>query len=182
MKKLFAILPLLLAGTTFTNAQYSAVDYTSDDYVQFKASKTYVVKTGDAMFDSQLESAIKDNWKATSYEVIDDKTFKTKLPDKTASFILPVTIETGKPNQNYHYLAVLNGGRKNLDRYGYNDMLAYGIINYWGNENPLTNCAYRVRNMVESMVQAMDMIQKNGIKGNSKNMVDDLLQILVFSF
>lgn len=158
-------------------AQYSAVDYKSEDFAQFKASKTYVVRTGDALYDKELEGAMKESWKITSFDFIDSKTFETKITDKSASFIVSITIEVSGPNQAYHYLALINGGRKKIKAYGYDDMIAYAVINHWMSEKENTDCGYRVRNMLESMVEAISLVQKNDIKGNSKKIVDGLRDV-----
>jgi hypothetical protein len=157
------------------NAQLSAVDYKSDKYNSFKASKTYLVLTGDSKFDSEIQNAVKDLWKVTPYEIIvKEEDFKSKIQDPSASFILLITIGTQHAQQNYHYLALINGGKKNISKYSYDDMLAYCPINHFQNESKNTDCAYRVRNMIESMVLSMDIIQKNDIRGNSKNIADSL--------
>ena len=172
-KKLF--LMLLIAGISLKGfAQLSAVDYASEDFTQFKASKTYIVKTGDARFDEELAGAMADLWKVTPYESIDNKDLETKIVDKSASFIMSIIISTGTPNQNYHYLALINGGKKKVSKYVYEDMLAYCPINHWSNEFENTACAYRVRNMVQSMVQSMEIVQKNNIHGNPLSIVNAL--------
>lgn len=156
-------------------AQLSAVDYKSDEYNSFKASKTYVVLTGDSKFDTEIQSAVKDLWKVTPHEVIiNEADFKSKLQDPSASFILLITIGTQHAQQNYHYLALINGGKKNISKYTYDDMLAYCPINHFQNEGKNTDCSYRVRNMIESMVLSMDIVTKNDIRGNSKKIVDSL--------
>ena len=173
--KLKILMTFLMAYISLSGfAQLSAVDYSSEEYAQFKGSKTYIVKTGDARFDEELASAMKDLWKITPYETIDNADLETKLIDKSASFILSIIIATGTPNQNYHYLALINGGKKKVNKYGYDDMLAYCPINHWSNEFENTQCAYRVRNMVESMVQSMEIVQKKSIHGSSKAIVDGL--------
>jgi hypothetical protein len=175
-KKIYLLIFLSVAGLN-SFAQLSAVDYKSDEYASFKASKTYFVKTGNDRFDTEVENALKDLWKVTSFEVINDNEFKTKIKDKATSYILPVIISTGKPNQDYHYLALVNGGVKSVSHYNYNDMLAYCPINHFQNEMKNTDCAYRVRNMIESMVSTMEIVQKNDIRGNSKKIVDRLMEV-----
>lgn len=174
MKKFYLSVLATMFASSVSMAQLSAVDYKSDEFAKFKASKTYGVKTGDAAYDAALESTLKDIWKITSYEMLEAKDLKTKITDATASFILSIVIETGKSNQNYHYIALINGGKKNIDRYSYDDMIAYGVINHWGNEINNTDCAFRLRNILESMVDALNITQKNDIKGNSKKIVDGL--------
>ncbi len=177
MKKNIFIALLIPAFSFPCHAQLSAVDYKSEDYAQFKASKTYIVQTGDAKFDAEVAGAMKELWKATPSETIDEATFKTKLPDKSASFLVSIIISAGSANQNYHYFALFNGGKKKIGNYGYDDMLAYCPLNHWQNEATITACTYRVRNMVESMILAMDIVQKKDIKGNSKKIVDGLKEV-----
>lgn len=157
--------------TLLGRAQLSAVDYKSKDFDQFRGSKTYVVLTGNEKYDSEIKSAMNDSWKVTPFSFINSSELETKLPEKTASFIVLLTIGTKYAQQNYHYLALLNGGQKKLSRYGYDDLLAYCPINHFQNENNSVDCNYRLRNMIESMIQSMEIVQKNDIKGNSKNIV-----------
>ena len=139
-------------------AQLSAVDYDGKEFTQFKGSKTYIVQTGNAKFDDELSSAMKDLWTITPFEIIDSKSLKSKISDKSASFILSTS--------GYSYLALINGGKKTIEKYEYEDMLAYCPMNYWGNESKNTDCAYRLRNMLQSMVQSMEIVQKHNIHGN----------------
>lgn len=176
MKKLFFVLSVLGLYSLSGSAQLSAVDYKSEQFAQFKSSKTYVVKTGNAAFDTELENAMKALWKITSYDVIDSKAFETKITDKSASFILSVIIGTQNAGQNYHYLALVNGGVKKVSKYSYDDMIAYAVINHFQNEPENTDCAYRVRNMIESMIDAINIVQKNDIHGNSKKIALSLLE------
>ncbi|MEO5571171.1 MAG: hypothetical protein ABIT08_09780 [Bacteroidia bacterium] len=173
-RKIFATL-VISAFTANCFAQLSAVDYKSDDYARFKASKTYYVQTGDAKFDSEMAAAMKDLWKITPSDVLNDAAFKKKISDKSSSFIVPITI--GPDSHGYHYLALFNGGEKKISNYVYDDMLAYCPINHWQNEMKHTDCSYRVRNMIESMIQAMELVQKNDIRGNSKKIVDGLQEL-----
>ncbi len=166
---------LLVSISIFSIAQLSAVGYKSDQYEKFITTKTYVVKMDEFYFDGNMDEAMKD-WKITPYEFITNAEFKAKVSDKTASFILPVTIFTGTRGQEYHYLALINGGRKDLSYYDYNDMLAYAVINHYGNEVTNISCAHRVHNMISSMINAMELVKKNDIKGNPKKIVDNLME------
>lgn len=169
MKKTIFLL-LFIATLGFkTAAQLSAVEYTSKAYLQFKGSKTYVVKTGDAKFDEELANAMEETWKVTPYEVISNSEMKKKLSDKSASFMASVMIGGA-----YHYLALFNGGKDKIEDYIYDDMLAYCPINHFQNEPQNTDCYYRVGNMVESMVHSIQIVQKNDIKGNSFKIVKGL--------
>ncbi len=173
--KFFALVAGILVAATSVNAQLCAVDFKSDDFAQFKASKTYLILSGNADFDKAAEAALKDSWKITPIGTVTEAELKTKLPDKSTSYIGLVLI--GEENHGYHYLALFNGGRKNLDRYSYEDMIAYAPVNHWADEQKLTDCSWRVRNMLEGMVQAIDIVQKNDLKGNTLKLVNGLRDI-----
>lgn len=176
IKKLFSF----IVCTTFAlsvQSQLSAVDFKDEKFISFKASKTFIVKTGNEKFDSELLQAFKESWKLTPYDVITKDEFDKKISDKSCSFIFPVTIETKNINQAYHYLAFFNGGKKSLKAYDYEDMIAYCPINHFLNEGNNVDCAYRVRNMLESMCQSIDLIQKKNIKGNPLNIAKALQEI-----
>ena len=172
---------LLVSSSLFSIAQLSAVGYKSDQYEKFIKTKTYVVKMDEFYFDGNMAEAMKD-WKITPYEFITNDEFKAKISDKTASFILPVTIFTGTSRQEYHYLALINGGRKSLSSYDYNDMLAYAVINHFGNEGTNISCAHRLHNMISSMINAMELVKKNDIKGNPKKIVDKNTYSVILNF
>lgn len=154
-------------------SQLSAVDYKSKDYNQFKASKTYVVLTGNSKYDTDVKAAITEFWTITPFAFISNKEFEKQITDKAASF-LKLVIVNGSKN-DYHYLALLNGGKKKISNYKYDDMLAYCPINFYKDESNLINCNYRIRNMVESMILSMDIVQKNDYHGSSLRIVN-LLQ------
>lgn len=175
MLQRFLLCSILLSFSLLVAAQLSAVGYKSEQYERLLTTTTYVVKVDDFFYDGNMEEAMK-NWKITPYKFISNAEFKSKISDKSASFILPVTIFTGTRGQEYHYLALINGGRKDIGSYDYSDMLAYAVINHYGNEPLNTGCAYRVQNMVASMIQAMDLVKKNDIKGNPKKIVDNLME------
>jgi hypothetical protein len=156
-------------------AQLSAIDQKSDEFALFKASTTYYLLTGDEVFDNEMAAIMKEIWTMTPTASISDAEFKNKIKDKTASFIAPIII--GTETRGYHYLALFNGGKKRIDNYTYDDMLAYCPINYWGSEKALTTCAFRLRNMVQSMILSMELVKKHNIHGNSKKIADELKKL-----
>jgi hypothetical protein len=171
---------ILFLGLIFSTpyfAQLSSVTFRSEEFAQFSASKTFFVKTGDATFDSETENALRDLWKLTPFEVINFETFEEKISDASSSFILSIIISGNHVEQNYHYLALINGGKKSLKKYQYEDMIAYCPINHFQNEPKNTDCSYRVRNMVESMILTMELVQKNNIRGNTFDVVKRLQEI-----
>ncbi len=152
-------------------SQLSAVGHKSTDYIQFKASTTYLVTTGNVSFDARAKYSMENFWTATPFEIISPGEFEKKLSDPTASFLMPVVVSGDK---TYHYLALFNGGKKKIWKYKYTDMLAYCPINHYQNEPNLTDCSFRVKNMIQSMAQAMDSVKDNKISGNSLSIVKRL--------
>ena len=71
----------------------------------------------------------------------------------------------------------MNGGKKKIYNYKYSDLIAYCPINHFQNEPSDVDCGYRVRNMIESMLQSMELVQKNDLKGNSKKIADQLQEV-----
>lgn len=174
MKTRLLLLITCLALGTQAFAQLSAVDYKSKEFAAFKASTTYAVLTGNKKYDAELKAALADSWKVTPIAYINANELDAKITDATASFLVSIVIETRNAAQNYHYLALINGGKKKISRYEYDDMLAYCPINHFQNEPNGTDCYYRLRNMVESMVRTMAIVQDKDIKGSSASIVKDL--------
>ena len=177
MKTKIAFLFSCLFTAFLSYGQLSAVEYKSKLFDQFKASKTYILMTGNAKYDSELQAAVKDLWKITPYEFIGGKEFDAKVSDKSASFLFLVDIGVGSYGQQYNYLALMNGGKKSLSKYNYTDLIAYCPINHFHNEPSNIDCAYRVRNMIASMLQSMEIVQKNDLKGNSLKIAKQLQEI-----
>ncbi|OWP84092.1 hypothetical protein BWK59_07140 [Flavobacterium davisii] len=174
MRNKFLFLSLFVINLSF--AQFTAKEYDSEEFNKFKASKTYVVLTGDEKFDTELTKSMSNTWKTTPYSIISSKEFETKIADKTASFICLLG-STDRLVKTYHYLALINGGKKTISRYEYKDLIAYAPINFFINENNLTDCSFRVRNMIESMVLSIELVQKNDIKGSTLSIAKGLQKI-----
>ncbi|AEW87077.1 hypothetical protein B0A78_11315 [Flavobacterium columnare NBRC 100251 = ATCC 23463] len=170
----FLFLGLFVINLCF--GQFTAKEYDSEEFNRFKASKTFIVLTGNEKFDTELTKSMSNIWKTTPYSTISSEEFEKKIADKTASFIC--LFGNTNPNvKSYHYLALINGGKKTISRYEYQDLIAYAPINFFINESNLTDCAYRVSNMIESMVLSIDLVQKNNIKGSTLSIVKELGKI-----
>jgi hypothetical protein len=163
---------VFLMSVNQTTAQLSAVSYKSDDFAQFRASKTCFIKTGVASFDNKAIAALEANWKITPFSVIEPSEVAAKIADKSLSFISVILI--GEETKGYHYLALFNGGKKKIKNYTYDNMIAYSPINRWVDEAELTDCGWRVTNMLESMIKGIDIVQQQDIKGNSLDIVNGL--------
>lgn len=140
------------------------------------ASKTLVVKTGNQLFDDELAAAMNESWKMTPFDFVDRKGFETNVKDPSVSFIVSIVITTEK-GQAYHYLALVNGGQKSIKHYGYDDMIAYCPINHFVDEPENSDCHFRVRNMIESMIGTLQIMQEKNISGGKLKIVDDLRRV-----
>lgn len=174
--KLKKLLLLLLCLPLGASAQLSATDAKSKELERFKSSKTYAVLTGNKAFDAQLKAVLPEVWKVTPVEFIGGKEFETKITDESASFLILSNIETGS-GKSYHYFALINGGKKKLSKYEYDDMIAYCPLNYFQDERNLVESAFRLRNMAQGMQLAIETIEKNGLKGSSFGLVKEIGKI-----
>lgn len=138
---------LLLLVTINVNAQYGGCDSFSKLSEKFKKTKTYVVLTGDSDFDSNLEKGLETYWTITDYEFINSSEIESKISNKNNSFILPLTMSG---YDNYPILGVLNGGQ-DISKYSYNSLLAYNIIDFYGNEKRLVDASYRAKHLVKML-------------------------------
>lgn len=170
---ILAIAALFLSVNAF--AQLSAVPANGKELAQFKTTKTCFVQTGNKGFDDNMKIALERSWKVTPYEIIAMEELGTKIKDKTLSFLFPVLI--GEPSRGYHYLALINGGKKRLELYAYDDMIAYAPINHWMDENELTDCGWRVENMIQSMQKAIEFVEKEELTQYAFGLVKSLRTI-----
>lgn len=150
--QLLVLLLLVFIGNCFS--QYSRVGYKNEEYVRFKASKTYFVKTGDEECDKQLEDAMKSIWKITPCSMITPGEFENMLYDKSVSFVVLSNIG----------LILINGGKRHITDYSRDDAVAYALINFGFDEYYRTDCAWRLKNMLQSMLNAINIVQENKIK------------------
>ena len=151
-------------------SQYSTIGYKSSKFLQFKASKTYAVTTGDKNYDDDMAAALNDCWKVTPFELITPDEFNKKVRDENASFLVSVVIEGDYVGTKYNFLMLVMGGKGSFKQYNYTDMLAFAPINHNGNESNNTDCGPRLVNMLESMLKAMDIVEQEDIKGEFKKM------------
>lgn len=176
MKKIIAC--LLVCVSLSANAQFAALGYKmTDDYERFLNSTTYVVLTDNASYDTNIVHAVKKYWKITPYKFINyKKDLNKKLRDKKASFLLLVNMSTEEAEDLYNCLALVNGGKPALASYEFIDMLAYSPINHFLNEQVMYNCSYRVSNMVQSILQTLEVVQKEQIKGDLEKVRTQLVK------
>ncbi|QYS89597.1 hypothetical protein [Flavobacterium davisii] len=80
MRNKFLFLSLFVINLCF--AQFTAKEYDSEEFNQFKASKTYVVLTGDEKFDTELTKSMSNTGKQHPIQSFQVKNLKQKLPIK----------------------------------------------------------------------------------------------------
>jgi len=155
MKNTFFAFAIIVFLSHNAAAQLCRMDVNSPGFIQLKGSKTYYVTTGDANFDNAVVDAMKGAWTITPWEVLDGDKLDSKISDKTCSFLIP----------EKDGMILINGFRKHLYNYTIMDFLAQSPKHTYGDENNITDCGFRVRNMIEAMLQAMDIVQKKAKEG-----------------
>jgi len=170
MKNFLIALMLFISMTGM--AQYASLGYKmTDDYQRFSGSTTYVVLTDNAAYDSNMVHAVKKYWTLTPYKFINyKKDLNKKIRDKKASFLLLLNMATEESEDLYNCLALVNGGKPTLSAYEFIDMLAYCPTNHFQNELVMYDCSYRVKNMVQSIISTLNMVQKSQMKGDLEKM------------
>lgn len=155
MKKLFFII-LFLAVRISSYAQLSSIAFNQKKYDNFKNNITCVVKTGRNEFDQELANVLKEKWKISKYTFITGDEFEVRIKEKSTTFLL---------FSNFG-LVLINGGYPNITYYGIYDMFAFCPLNNIINEKYPSDIQYRLRNMIESMVRSLELIEENKLKGN----------------
>jgi hypothetical protein len=176
MKKVLLVLLLSFCLKGF--AQHAALGYKmTDDYQRFLASTTYVVLTDNAAYDTNIVHAIKKYWKITPYKFINyKKDLNKKLKDKKASFLLLVNMSTEESEDLYNCLALVNGGKPALGNYEFINMLAYCPTNHFLNELHTYDCSFRVKNMVQSVLSTLEIIEKEQYKGDLEKVREQMVK------
>lgn len=177
MKKSLYIVFFVIALCGDFYAQFSSTGYNSDEFKKFELAKSIdVVLTGDANYDEAIKSAISSNWSLKPTNFITSEQFEESIKDETKSFLLLCKIEY-RPSQSYHFLTILNGGKKKLSKYGYGDLIAYCPLNFFGDENKLTNCAYRLPILIHQLESTVKLIKDEKLSGGSFDLGEKLSQI-----
>ncbi|MEW6467918.1 MAG: hypothetical protein AB1458_03290 [Bacteroidota bacterium] len=185
--------PLLFASALLFSsclcAQLSATAYGKQDMTNFFKTKTYFVLTADEQMNKEVMAGLKLYWKHTPYDTISEANMAKHVSDPAHSFMMIIKIEvvTKKTDQYgkvlstttdyYHYFGIINGGKKAIEHFVYQDMVAYCPINYYMDEKPMYLCGYRGQSMVYNLHQAIQLVKDKQIKGNSYKMVKQLQDI-----
>ncbi len=185
MKKNLCILLTCLFMDFAAFAQLAATPFDSKNAAAFFQSKTFVVNTGEPAFDASVKEAMKDQWKITPYDFMSVEDFQKNITNPGYSFIVLINFDKvhTKSNgstsyvQTYHYYGVIQGGQKQSSNYDYNDMLAYCPINFYMDENPVTNSAYRAPIMIHNLNSAIELVKEKQIKGNTLTIVKKLQEV-----
>lgn len=171
---------------TYSSAQLSASAFDSEDIELFNKSKTYYVLSGHQEFDSTVLAGLSTYWKHNKCDTMSYAQFEKNISNPSYSFMMLIKIDIIKEKRDqsgrvissttdtYHYFGVFCGGKKNIEKYVYSDMVAYCPINYLGDEKPMTNSSYRVPIMLKNLNDAIDIVKNEKMKGNSLKMVNQL--------
>jgi|GEM_PF-3567388 len=150
------------------NAQFSACTHNSQLIEKFLGTKTIVVLQGDESFDVPLITAMRKHWTHTDYKFVNKDELRSYLAKSTYSFIVPLDIDLSSTagTYMYHFLALVNGGKLNLGRYTYDDLLAYGALDHFGIERKTTQSGYRIHNLIQSLHNVISVVKEQKVKGS----------------
>ncbi len=163
--KIALFLILLVIGNA--NGQFSSVGSDSKKFKAFEScTNINVVLSGDKDFDEGIKNAIKSEWNIKPAEFIDKTTFENTISDEKKAFMLLCTIDNDK-GQNYHFLAIIMGGKKKIGKYSYDDLIAYCPLNAFSGETPLTKCAFRLPILIYQLQSTINLTKKNNLGENS---------------
>lgn len=176
MKK--SLLLLFFITKLSLHAQHAAIGFNmTQDYQRFIASTTYIVLTDNAAYDTNMVHTIKKYWKITPFKFINYKRdLNKKLKDKKASFLLLVNMSTEESDDLYNCLALVNGGKTTLGAYEFSDMLAFSPTNHFLNEPVMYDCSYRIKNMVQSLLATLQIVQHEEFKGDIVKIREQLIK------
>jgi hypothetical protein len=159
MKKIFLLLiciQLLSNVQSFAQVVYFW-EFTDKAITNFRSSKTYCVLTGNIVYDEAITKAMAECWYVTPYSFIPKDSLKHFIKDKSSAFLIPA--EAG---DEIKCIALVPGGKGDLRYYRLADLLAYAPVNSYDDEPKIHECAFRVRNMLEGIIRAMDIMQERG--------------------
>lgn len=186
MKNLFLLAVTLVLIAQNVNAQYSATPYDSKDMIAFSQSKkTYGILIGDANYDNALKAAMGSIWKLTPVDYITWEEFEKNYNQPENSFIAPCGFKYLKKKNkfevildDYSYLALFNGTKKEFNRFTYDDVLAYCPLDVFaGTEYDLVSAYKRMPLLIANLQNAINLVKEQKIGGSSLNMVNKFKEI-----
>lgn len=156
MKK--SLLILLTASACLLKAQFVNYCYDTDEFQAFLKIKTlYVMKTGHGQADSIMAESLKNYWKVTPYEMVNQAFVKKHSENPSYFFLMPTTFWVLWNNANIQnrFLAVIPGSpQKQSTR----DMIAWAVI---GN---IVDEKYLIPDLVASLNKAIELVRDNKYK------------------
>ncbi len=189
MKKILLLLALLLSHSLTSFAQVSAAAYDKEDMATFGKTKTLFVLSANRKLNNEVIAGLKQYWKHTAWDTIPEADMDKYVANSAYSFMMVIQIQVitqtkdqyGKvlrtTTDYYHYFGVVNGGKKGIQHFVYNDMIAYCPINFKMDETPMYMCGYRGQSMVYNLQAAITMVKEKQLDGNSYRMVKDMQEI-----
>jgi hypothetical protein len=178
---------LYLQVPAFT--QLSATAWGKDDMEQFFKTKTCFVLTANKELNAEVMAGIQQFWKHTPIDSISEAEFSKRINNPSYSFMMIIQIEVITEKRNAqgmvvsrysdynHLFGIINGGKKKIEKFAYQDMVAYCPLNYAMDEKPMYNCGYRGQCLVYSLNKAIELVKTKQLKGNSYKLVKQLQDI-----
>jgi hypothetical protein len=188
-RKIVVLFLLMLAASASLRAQLSATAWGKDDMEQFFKTKTCFVTTANKQLNGEVMAGIKQFWKHTPIDSISEEEFSKRISDPSYSFMMIIMIEVITEKRNAqgavvskysdynHLFGIINGGKKKIEKFVYQDMVAYCPLNYAMDEKPTYNCGYRGQSLVYNLHEAINIVKEKQLKGNSYKLVKQLQDI-----
>ncbi len=125
-------------------------------------------------------------WSISKYDFIERKEVDKYVKNPSYSLFLPIDIavtttnnySTGRVSsytQTYHYYALINGGKKKISNYSYDDMIAYAPFDFYGIEPGKLECEYRLPNILMEVQEAIKIVDEKEIKGGTRKIAEKLI-------
>lgn len=130
---------------------------------------TYIAKTDDKQYDSNLKNGFDDFWELTDVKYVNSLD-DLDLEDESNSYFIPLTktVSDGMSTQKYPYLALVVGGKEDLTQ----RIVASLTLDNFGSEKMAVEAGYRAYNFANMMQDFIEMkiefseLPKNPVKQN----------------
>jgi len=156
---------LFVALTVSGFAQFPMQGAKDKDFQELFNSKLYVPESGDAAMDKATESALKEYWKISEFEMIPQSGLAEMIQDESKFFLVPVEVKvetTGqaiRKNTTNYYLVLTRGGYKSIDKVKMQNWVFAFPMDIYGREIEVSDMAYRMGPNIKMMNNAIQTIK-----------------------
>jgi len=191
--KRITVIALFFVSISLTHAQNAQGVFKSPYFQQFLKSTTYAVRTGDSLFDAEVEKSMAKHWKVTPYKIIDEKEFKSSVKNPANSFLvltsLPIkyrtrTAEITNTRTMLHVIMGCPDYPKLCGGDYINNSLAWGDWNSpveMDAEEGVLPLYYLVQNQINGMHFCLESVKKDKVDFSNKSILTNNFHAKYFS-